>query len=239
MDKAFGKSPTCQRATNLSEFIANQSRFYVSKACVLEHEANVKTALLEIRMMACLSQLTFPSAPIQISLSANPNQLKTERSENNLRLCGEKWLTNSNFSSLMQMNKVYSSLPHSILDPKSSASKIEETELDSLFSSLLHLVVDKRLHLLHLMSVPSISPEVFQRVLSQVDKDSCVRAAPSPLRFFAAWRPAAILSFPGSMGPTPFVLFDRGVTMHESSSCSRVDALGDSGRPCDPYLVFF
>ena len=30
----------------------------------------------------------------------------------------------------------------------------------------------------------------------------------------------------------------RGVAMHESSSCSREDALGDCGRPCDPLSCF-
>ena len=36
----------------------------------------------------------FSAAPIQIALSANPNKLKTVRLENNLRPCGENWLTN-------------------------------------------------------------------------------------------------------------------------------------------------
>ena len=94
-----------------------------------------------------------PAVPIQISLSANPNQLKTERSENNLRLCGENWLTILKFSSLMEMTKVHSSSQRSMLAHKSSASKIEETELENQFSNLLRLEADKLLPLLHLICV--------------------------------------------------------------------------------------
>ena len=83
----FGKDPICQRATNLSEFIAKQ--VLCKSVLFLKHEANVKTSLLDLVMMISLIQLPVPSAaPIQISLSANPNQLKTEKSENNLRHCG-------------------------------------------------------------------------------------------------------------------------------------------------------
>ena len=58
-------------------------------------------------MIVSILQLTVRSAvPIQISLSGNPNQLKTERLENNLRLCGENWLTIFEFSSLMEITKV-------------------------------------------------------------------------------------------------------------------------------------
>ena len=58
---------------------------------------NVTTLLLDIKMMVPI-QLTVPfAAPIQISLSANPNLLKTERLENNLRHCGENWLANLMF----------------------------------------------------------------------------------------------------------------------------------------------
>ena len=92
-----------------------------------------------------------PSAvPIQLSLSANPNQLKTERLENNLRLCGENWLTNSEFFSLVEMTKVHSSSQRSMLAHMSSALKIEETELENPSSNLLLLEVDKHLPLLHL-----------------------------------------------------------------------------------------
>ena len=146
----FGKDPRCLRATNLSEFIAKQVP--CQSGLFLKHEANAKTSLLDIKMMVSLMQLTVPSAAsIQLSLSANPNQLKTERLENNLRLCAEDWLTNLKFSSLMEMTKVQLSSQRSMLAPKSSASKIKETELENRCSNLLRLVTDKRLHLLHLI----------------------------------------------------------------------------------------
>ena len=83
----FGKNPICQRATNLSKFIAKQ--VLCQSGLFLKHEPNVRTSLLDFRMMVSLMQLTVPSAvPIlQVSLSANPKQFKTERSDNNLRLC--------------------------------------------------------------------------------------------------------------------------------------------------------
>ena len=56
----------------------------------LKHEPNVKTLLLDFKMMVSPKLLIVPSAaPIQISLFVNPNQLNTERLENSLRLCGE------------------------------------------------------------------------------------------------------------------------------------------------------
>ena len=89
----FLKNPTYQHTTNLSEFIVKQVQ--CRSSLFLKHEPNVRTLLLDIRMMVSPIQLTVPSAaPTQISLSANPNQLQTESSENNLRLCGENWLTN-------------------------------------------------------------------------------------------------------------------------------------------------
>ena len=73
-----GKNPICQHTTNLSEFIAKQ--VLCRSGLYLKHEPNVKTLLLDIKMMVSPMQLTVPSAaPIQISLSANPNQLKTVR----------------------------------------------------------------------------------------------------------------------------------------------------------------
>ena len=68
------------------------------------------------------------AAPIQIALSAN----KTERLENNLRLYGENWLTNSKFSFMIEVTKVHSSSQRSVLAHMSSASKIEEMELENL-----------------------------------------------------------------------------------------------------------
>ena len=125
-----------------------QSKFCRPDLC-LKHEPNVKTLLLDVKMMISTMQLTFPSAaPIPFSLSANPDHLKTERLENNLRRCGKTWLTNLKFSSLKEM---HSSSQRLTLVHKSSALKIEETGLENLCSNLLPLEVDKHLHLLHLI----------------------------------------------------------------------------------------
>ena len=56
-------------------------------------------------------------------------------------------------------------------DPKSSASKIAETALENQFSNLPHLVADKRFLLVASdLSVPGISHEVLQRILSQANR---------------------------------------------------------------------
>ena len=96
-------------------------------------------------------QLTVPSAgPKQLSLSANPSQLNTERLENNLRPCGENWLTKLKFSVLMEMTKVFSSSQRSMLAHKSSALKIEETGLENMCSNLPFGKRTNILPLLHL-----------------------------------------------------------------------------------------
>ena len=78
------KNPICQHTTNLSEFIAKQ--VLCRSGLYLKHEPSVTTLLLDIKMMVSPMQLTVPSAvPIHLSLSANPNQLMTERLANNLR----------------------------------------------------------------------------------------------------------------------------------------------------------
>ena len=116
----------------------------------MKHEPNVKTLLLDIEMMVPHMQLTVLSAAsIQLSLSTNTNQLKTERLENNLRLCEENWLTNSKFSSLIEMTKVHSSSWRSMLVYLSSALKIEDMELENQCSNLHILEADKCLPLLH------------------------------------------------------------------------------------------
>ena len=133
--------------------ISLQSRFCVGQACNLKHEPSVKTVArykddgnpFAIKSPFCCANYK--------SLSANPNQLKTERSENNLRLCGENWLTILKFSSLMDMTKVYSSSQRSMLTHNSSASKVEESELENRCSNLLRLEVDSCLPLFYLICV--------------------------------------------------------------------------------------
>ena len=204
----FGKSPICWRVTNLSEFIAKQ--VLCQSGLFSKHEANAKMLLLDIRMMVFLMQLTVPfAAPIQLSQCVNPDQLKTERLENNLRLCGESWLTNLKFSFLMEMTKVFSSFQRSMLAHKSSASKIEETELANQFSNLVRLVADKRLPLLHLiflfLAFRLKCCKGFSLKPTGLMCDG--RNLASPLFRRLAGR-GFFLLFPVSMGPTLCVLFD-------------------------------
>ena len=103
----FGKNPTCQPTKDLLQFILKQVP--CRSGLYMNHEPNVETLLPDIKMMASPMRLTVPfAASKQLSLSAYPNQLKTERLENNLRLCGVSWLTSSKFSSLIEMTKVHS-----------------------------------------------------------------------------------------------------------------------------------
>ena len=130
------------------------------------------------------------TAPKQLSLSANPNHLKTGRSERSLRHCGECWPNNSKISSLMEMTKVHLSSQRSTPALKFSALSIEETVLENLCSKSPLLEVDSCLLLLHLTC---LSGEVATGRLSS-QHGQCVMAALSPHRFFAAWRVEAIFS---------------------------------------------
>ena len=73
------------------------------------------------------------------------------------------------FSSLMETTKVHSSSQRSMLAHMSSALKIEETELENLYSNLPPSLGSGQTFTLVApdLSVPGISPEVLQRVLSQ------------------------------------------------------------------------
>ena len=199
------ENPTCQPTTNLSEFIAKQ--VLCRSGLFLKHEPNVKTLLLDIKMMVSPMQLTVPSAaPIQISLSANPNQLKTERLENNLRLCGENCLTNSKFSSLMEMTKVHSSSQRQTLAHMSSASK----DLENRCSNLLLLEADKLLHLLHLSCLFLVFLLKCCNVFSLKPTGlMCDGRAPRLPAFSPPGGSRRLfLRFPVSMGSTLCVLFD-------------------------------
>ena len=183
----FGRSPICWHVTNLSEFIAKQVP--CQSGLFLKHEANAKTLFFDIRMMVFLMQLTVPSAaPTQLSQCVNPDQLKTGRLENNLCRCGKSWLTSLKFSLLMEMTKVLSSFHRSMLAHKSSASKIEETALENRFSNMLHLVVDKRLPLLHLICLFLVFRLRCCTGFSLKPTGLMCDGRPSPPRFFAAWR---------------------------------------------------
>ena len=123
----FVRNPTCQPTVDLLRFIARQVP--CRSGLYLKHEANVKTLLLDIKMMVFLVRLTVPFAVSkQLLLSANADQSRTEKSASNLHPCGGCWLTNLNFSSLMEMTKVLFSSHRSTLAHKSSALKIEKRD---------------------------------------------------------------------------------------------------------------
>ena len=93
----------------------------------LKNETNFNSLLLDVEMMVSPKQFSvFSAASMQLSLYTNPNQLKTKILENNLRLCEENWLTNSKFSSLIEMTKVHSSSWRSMLVHLFSALRSKE-----------------------------------------------------------------------------------------------------------------
>ena len=137
----FGNNLICLHTTNRSGFIAKQALCRSDSS--LKHEQNARNLLCDIKMMVSPTPLTVPAAAqIHVSLSANPNQLKTERLEDNLGHCVENWMDNLKFSFLMEMTKVHSSFLRLIQAHKSSASKIEETELENQCSHLRLLELD-------------------------------------------------------------------------------------------------
>ena len=237
----FGMNLVCRLVTNLLEFIAKQTP--CQSDLFLKHEANVKTLLSDVRILALLIQSTVPSVvPILLSQCVNPDQLKSERSENSLSRCGKSWLTNLKFFFLMQMTKVYSSSPHSILDAKiSSASKIAETALENQFSNLLHLVADKRLLLLHLICLFLVFRLRYYNgfSLKPTGLRCDGRSLASPLLRRLAGRGAFFCSFLIRWVLHLAFSLIRGGAMHESASCSREDALGDCGHHAIPFLAFF
>ena len=119
-----------QSIINLLQFIAKQ--VLCRPDSYSKQEPNVRTLCPDKKMMVSSMKLT---APKQLSLSANPNHLKTGRSESSLRLCGESWLTSSKFSSLIEMTKVHLSSQRSTPAHKFSALSIEETVFENLCSN--------------------------------------------------------------------------------------------------------
>ena len=108
---------------------------------------------------------------MQLSQCVNPDQLKTERLENNLRLCGLGWLNTLKFSFLMKMMRVFFILP--ALDARSQILSIKDRrngigkpvfKLAPLGSgqTFTHVVPD--------LSLPGMSLEVLQRNLSQANR---------------------------------------------------------------------
>ena len=84
----FGKSPTYQPLTNPPKFIAKQVAYPPDSYS--RRELNARTLWPDTRMMVSPTKLIVHFATAEpISQSASPSHLKTEKSENNLRLCGK------------------------------------------------------------------------------------------------------------------------------------------------------
>ena len=99
-------------------------------------------------------KLTVPyAAPKQLSRCANPNHLKTGRSESNSRPCGRFWPKSSKFSSLKEMTQVLSLSLRLTPVHKFLASRIEEMALENQCSNLPLLKADSCLPLFHLTCV--------------------------------------------------------------------------------------
>ena len=145
--------------------------------------------------MVSLTQLIVPSAaPLQISFSANPNQLKTERLENNLAPLWRELA--DQLKVLFPDGDDEGAFIIPALDARSHVLSIKDRrngvgkpvfKLASLGSGQTFTLVASEL------SVPGIPPEVVATCSLSSQQGQCVIAAFSPPRLFAAWRSAVSL----------------------------------------------
>ena len=177
------------------------------------------------RMMVSLMRLIAHFAiPVPISLSANPNRLKIEKLEDDLRLFGESCPPNYKTISLNEMPKTFSLFLHLTHVHKSSAFWIAGTEWRNQFSSLHIPDTNSRLILLLLTYV-------FQTFLMM----SCDMSFAKPTSRFRTVRPMcdghSFASSPfrhlASRGP-PFRGFPSWWVKQFAISLARCLALQDS-----------
>ena len=145
----FGKNPTCQPATKRSELIAKQ--VLCRPDSHKKQAPNVKTLLLDIKMMVSPGQLTVPSAaPRQISLSVNPNFFEDRDIGNQFAPLWRELA--AQLKIIFPDGDDEGAFIVQALDAchKSLASRIEETASGNLCSNLCPLEVDSCLPLLHL-----------------------------------------------------------------------------------------
>ena len=188
------------------------------------------------KTMVSHTKLTAPAAiPVPISLSTRPSQLKIERLEDDLRLCGENWQINSKLFSLMEMTKVHSSSQRSTLAHMSSALKTEEMELENQCSNLPLLEVDSCLPLFHLICLFLVF------LLKCCNGFSLKPTRPTcDGRHFAS-SPFCRLASRGTLFcgfPLRWVLYvvlslTRTVIVLDATHCSKEDSLCECERPCD------
>ena len=133
----------------------------------------------------------------------------------------------------MEMSKVHSSSQRSMLAHMSSASKIEETELENQFSNLLLVEVDKHLPLLHLSYLFLVfllkCCNVFSLRPTRSMCDGRLFASSPFCRLVC--RGALFRGFPFRWVLHFVVFLIRGIALHKSSSCSREDSFDEYLSP--------
>ena len=138
--------------THPSEFIAKQVPCPPDTHS--KQEPNVRTLWPDTRMIVSPTKLIVHFAKAEpITQSASPSHMKTGKSGNSLRLCGEFWQHNSKFSSLKEMTQVHSLSLRSTSVHKFSASRIADTAWENQCSNLPLLETNRCLLSLLLIGV--------------------------------------------------------------------------------------
>ena len=236
----FGKNPTCEHTTNRSEFIAKQVLCRPDSKS--KQEPNVRTLWPIRKMMVSPMKLIVHFAmPKQISRSASPSHLKTEKLGNDFRLCGKFWKQSSKFYSLMGMTQVPSLSLGSTSVHRFSAPRIVETawenpvfKLAPLGNGQVFALTAPDLH------VPGIPDGVATGSLSR-QHGQCVMAALSPPRFFArlAGGGSSFRCFPFRWALQFVFSLVRSLTLRVTTSHSKENPPYECSRPCDTLSCLF
>ena len=157
------------------------------------------------------------------SLSASPSHLKTEKSENNSRLCGKFWPKSSKFSSLKEMTQV-----HSL--SRSQVSQCQGSQKRRGKMSVQTCSIWKR------TVVSSLKPAIRLRIARPMCDGRL-----SPPGFFAAWRVEAPFFhyFPFRWDIQFALSLARCLTFQDAAPCYRKDSLYECGRPHDTLSCLF
>ena len=115
----------------------------------LKQELSVKNLWPDTwRMVSHMRLIVHFVTPVPISQSASPSQLRIEKLEDALHLCGKLWPQNSRRFSLNEMLKIFSLSLHLMYVHKSSAFWMAGTERESQFLNLHYSDTNIRLILL-------------------------------------------------------------------------------------------
>ena len=149
---ASGKSPTYQPTTNPPGLIAKQVAYPSDSSS--RREPNVRTLWPDnTRLMVSPTKLIVHFSKAEpISQSASPSHLKSEKSEDDLRLFG-KFCPQSYMNSEKEMIQALSFSLHSTFNHKFSVLRIAGVACENQCSNLLHLETDSCFLLLLLICV--------------------------------------------------------------------------------------